>query len=120
MSLFRVAFFAGAVVLLLPTDERRQTELSNSAKSGIESAATFCERNPSSCAAGRELWATFLRKAEFGVELAARLARSALARSSAAPVEPPLRPERGNAPGPGTLAPADLRPEWRRPPRSGA
>jgi hypothetical protein len=116
MSLFRLAFVACLVILLLPTDAHRQAELVSTANSGVARAATFCERNPNTCAAGHELWSLFLRKTEFGIELAARLARTAL--SSAEPRQPETArstqpAQRTAMPGRGTLPPADLGPEWR-------
>ena len=120
MSLFRLMFVLFVAVLLLPSDPHRQAELAAHARSGIERAATFCERNPGSCAAGRELWSSFVRKAEFGLELASRLARNSLANTETRDVEPVRQPHRSAAPpSRNTLHPADLGPEWRRGARNG-
>jgi hypothetical protein len=71
--LVRAAFWLSLIILLMPTDERPQERLSGTAAAAVEQAATFCERNPSTCAAGAELWAIYLRKAEFALQLATKL-----------------------------------------------
>jgi hypothetical protein len=71
--LVRAAFWLSLLILLLPTDERPQARLSGTATAAVEQAATFCERNPSTCAAGAELWALYLKKAEFALQLATKL-----------------------------------------------
>ena len=69
MSILRLAFWLALIVLLLPTDAQQQTRFSNFANTAMERVATFCDRNGKTCAVGGEVWATFLRKAEFGVRL---------------------------------------------------
>jgi hypothetical protein len=119
MLLIRAAFWVGLVVLLLPSDERQQERLYATAVATYERAATFCDRNPRVCETGGELWATFLKKAEFGARLAINLASSgSRAAEEGAPVPPaPLRSEPGPRLSPtlshGTLTPADLTPAWR-------
>lgn len=78
MSLIRTGVFLAAVIMLLPTDERKPAEPATMAIRGPVETATFCERNPSTCATGRDTWALFLRKAEYGMELGARLLREQL------------------------------------------
>jgi hypothetical protein len=117
MFLIRVAFWLGLLVLLLPTDERQQARLYNSVAAAVERMTTFCDRNPKVCATGAELWAAFVKKAEFGARLAVDLARSsarkdadAPAESSARPLRPALQP---SAQPRGTLTPSDRAPAWR-------
>ena len=132
MFLIRMAFWAGLVVLLLPTDERQQARLYGTAVATVERVTTFCERNTQACAAGAELWATFVKKAEFGARMAIDLMSSggrkdkdvapARAQPASAPAnarakveakpEPRAEPR---LPGSvrGTLTPADLAPAWR-------
>lgn len=126
MFLIRLAFWLGLVVLLLPTDERQQARLYNTAVATVERAVTFCDRNAGLCAAGADFWATFLKKAEFGARVAIDLVSSGGRREEAAvptPVrlepqrpkgmpEPRLEPRAQPAPR-GTLTPADLAPAWR-------
>ena len=73
MFLVRAAFWLSVVILLIPTAEGPQARLSGAADAAVEQAATFCDRNPHTCAAGAELWATYLKKAEFALGLATRL-----------------------------------------------
>ncbi len=124
MFILRAAFGLAVVVMLLPTDEAQQAKVAGSAGAAVERAASYCERNPATCAAGAELWATFLKKAEFGAKLAGNMlqdymkgsARSAGAESDRPqPLDPSHRPQpapaRAIEPGRGTLA----RATWRRP-----
>jgi hypothetical protein len=134
MFLIRMAFWIGLVVLLLPTDERQQARLYGAATAAVERVTTFCDRNAKACAAGSDLWASFLRKAEFGARMAFDLVanRASGGRDEeTVPVEPANAT--GNASGSakgkaekkpaprGTLTPADLNPPWRgQPQRTGA
>jgi hypothetical protein len=119
MFLIRAAFWVGVIVLLLPSDERQQERLYAAAVATYERAATFCDRNPKVCETGGELWATFLKKAEFGARLAINLASSgSRAAEEGAPLPPAaLRGEPAPRLSPtlshGTLTPTDLAPPWR-------
>ncbi len=85
MSIIRAGFVLAAAVMLLPVEEKKQAQLASTASLTAERTASFCERNPSTCATGNDLWALFLRKAEFGVELGAKLLREQLLRGTAEP-----------------------------------
>ncbi len=120
MFLIRVAFWVGLVVLLLPTDERQQARLYGTTVATVERVVTFCDRNAQACAAGAELWATFLKKAEFGARVAIDLVSNGgrreeeMAPSRPQPTSAGPRPEPRTAPpSRGTLTPADLSPPWR-------
>jgi len=114
MFLFRIVFWLGLAVLLLPTEENQQAKLYDTASATVERIATFCDRNPKTCAAGAEFWSTFLKKAEFGARGPAQTA--APRPSGAATVEP--RP--ASAPR-NTPSRDDLGPAWRASaPRAGA
>lgn len=124
MFFLRTAVIIGAAVLLLPTDEKQQARLHGTAAYAVERATTFCDRNPQTCRSGSDLWATFLKKAEFGGRLAMDLvsdpSRSAAAtQNRATPATPPKsEPRRIET---GTLKPADTAPAWRGPaPRQGS
>jgi hypothetical protein len=122
MFFIRVAFWLGLVVLLLPTDERQQARVYGTAVAAVERVATFCDRNPQACAAGAELWATFVKKAEFGARMAIDLVSSSGKKDEE---EPRVEPAAAQAPAKGkldprqpgatrgTLTPADLTPAWR-------
>jgi hypothetical protein len=116
MFLIRVGFWVGLAVLLLPTDERQQARLYSTAVTTVERVTTFCDRNAQACAAGAELWAIFVKKAEFGARMAIDLVSSsgrqdedaASARTQPASVKGKPTPAAR-----GTLTPADLTPAWR-------
>ena len=116
MFLIRVGFWVGLAVLLLPTDERQQARLYSTAVTTVERVTTFCDRNAQACAAGAELWAIFVKKAEFGARMAIDLVSSsgrpdedaASARTQPASVKGKPAPAAR-----GTLTPADLTPAWR-------
>ncbi len=129
MFLIRAAFGLAVVVMLLPADEAQQAKVTGQAGSVVERAASFCERNVNTCAAGAELWATFLKKAEFGAKLAGNMIQDYMkggaqsrehgqlssAPNRQLPFEAPLQPApaRSIEPSRGTLAPGDLAPAWR-------
>jgi hypothetical protein len=120
MSLLRLVFWLALAVLLLPTDAEQQARFSNFARAAMDRAATFCDRNSRTCAAGGDVWATFLRKAEFGVRLVGDLLGAG---GRPAPNEPPPPPDKrnGRADSRGTLQPSDLyHPPWRGPARRGS
>ena len=123
MSLLRTGFVVVVAIMLLPIDEAQQAKVSGTASSAAERAGTFCERNVATCAAGAEIWATFVKKAEFGATLAGNMIQDYLRSSSTSqevarqPVDPAHKP--ASAPGSaveprrGTLTPGDIAPAWR-------
>jgi hypothetical protein len=120
MFLIRVAFWVGLAVLLLPTDARQQARLYDTAVATVERVTTFCDRNAQACVAGAELWATFVKKAEFGARMAIDLVSSGARKDedAASPRTQPAsvkgKPEPKPAPAArGTLTPADMAPAWR-------
>jgi hypothetical protein len=118
MFLIRMAFWLALFVLLLPTDERQQAKLYGTATAAVERVTTFCDRNAKACAAGADLWWTFVKKAEFGARLAADLiSRRVAGEEGAGPVAPAAdkpSPQSGSpSSARNTLTPADLRPSWR-------
>jgi hypothetical protein len=90
MSIIRTGLLLAVVVMLLPAEQKKQAELTQAASRTAEQTMTFCERNPNTCATGRDLWSLFLRKAEYAVELGAGLVRDQLMRG-AAPDAPAAR-----------------------------
>jgi hypothetical protein len=126
MFLIRVAFWLGLVVLLLPTDERQQARLYNTALATVERATTFCERNAQACTVAAQLWATFVKKAEFGARMAIDLMSSGGSsggRGEGGPArsQPASSPTHAKGKAEpklpatyrGTLTPTDLAPAWR-------
>jgi hypothetical protein len=67
--LLRLAFWLAVLVFLLPSDPQQQARLYAAATTAMERVATFCDRNAKTCGVGAEVWATFVRKAEFGLRL---------------------------------------------------
>jgi hypothetical protein len=116
MFLVRLAFWVGLIVLLLPTDERQQARLYETATNAVERTTTFCERNARVCVVTADLWATFLKKAEFGGRLVIDLAsRRWQEEPQGLPTQPAAirNQPAGHGPARGTLQPSDLAPPWR-------
>ena len=119
MSIIRTGLVLAAVIMLLPADHTKQAELQGAAATTVEKTVSFCQRNPATCDAGSELWALFLQKAEFGMELAAGLVRAQLAKQLSAPEQPAQRYQHATQPiAPAyypqhSLTTADRRPQWR-------
>ncbi len=88
MSLIRATLILGAAVMLLPVDEKKQAAFSVTATKAAAETATFCDRNVHTCGAGRELWSLFLHKAEYGIELGARLVREQFLRADSSEQSP--------------------------------
>ena len=113
MSLIKTAFWLGLVVLILPTDQQQQARLMTTASAAVERVTTFCNRNVSTCATGAQVWATFVKKAEFGFHMSMDLiSKRGEHRDGNAPAAikvhtQPVAPQRG------TLKPGDLQPAWR-------
>ena len=120
MSLLRLAFWLALLVLLLPADAAQQARFTSFASTALERVATFCHRNGRTCDAAAAVWATFLRKAEFGVRLVGDLVGAGGRQiSEQSPDVPPAlekRPDKrlGKADPRGTLSPSDsYDPPWR-------
>jgi hypothetical protein len=116
MFLIRVMFWLGVAVLLLPSDARQQARLYQTAAATVERVSSFCDRNPKVCAGGAELWANFLKKAEFAAHLAIDLVSGPARQDERTPaeVEGGGRAQAKPTAAPrGTLTPNDLAPPWR-------
>jgi hypothetical protein len=127
MSLIKLAFGLGLVVLMIPTDEQSQAKVFATAASAVHRVATFCDRNPLTCDRGAEAWATFKQKAAFGGRVAWTLivergrSGEAAADTEAAETPPvaksiPIARRVKTEPVPtgrGTLTARDFEPKWR-------
>ena len=69
MFLIRTAFWLMIIILLLPTDEQQRSEVLGSAQAAVNDVTTFCDRNPETCARGKDAFAVFVQKAQFGARL---------------------------------------------------
>jgi hypothetical protein len=69
LFLLRMAFWLMIIVLLLPTDERQRSEVYGTAQAAVNDLATFCDRNPDTCAKGKDAFGVFVQKAQFGARM---------------------------------------------------
>jgi hypothetical protein len=69
LFLLRAAFWLMIIVLLLPTDERQRSEVYGTAQAAVNDIATFCDRNPETCAKGKDAFGVLVQKAQFGARM---------------------------------------------------
>ncbi len=69
LFLLRTAFWLMIIVLLLPTDERQRSEVYGTAQAAVHDIATFCDRNPETCAKGKDAFGVLVQKAQFGARM---------------------------------------------------
>ena len=69
LFLMRTAFWLMIIVLLLPTDEKQRSEVFGTAQAAVNDVATFCDRNPDTCARGKDAFGVFVQKAQFGARM---------------------------------------------------
>ncbi len=69
MFLIRTAFWLTVLILLLPTDDRQRSEVYGTAEAAVKDVTTFCDRNPDTCAKGKDAFSVFVQKAEFGARM---------------------------------------------------
>lgn len=76
LFLIRTAFWLMIIVLLLPTDAQQRSEVYGTAQAAVNDVASFCDRNPETCARGKDAFAVFVQKAEFGARMLMDLIQS--------------------------------------------
>jgi hypothetical protein len=69
MFLIRTAFWLTVLILLLPTDDRQRSEVYGTAEAAVKDVTTFCDRNPETCAKGKDAFSVFMQKAQFGASM---------------------------------------------------
>jgi hypothetical protein len=69
LFLIRTAFWLMTIVLLLPTDEQQRSEVFGTAQAAVHDVATFCDRNPETCARGKDAFGVLVQKAQFGARM---------------------------------------------------
>ena len=69
LFLIRAAFWLMIIVLLLPTDDKQRSEVYGTAQAAVNDVTSFCDRNPETCASGKDAFAVFVQKAEFGARM---------------------------------------------------
>ena len=74
MFFIRTTFWLGIIVMLMPTDREAQTRLTAVVGSGINQAATYCDRHQMVCDNGAAVWAVVKTKAEIAGRMAYELA----------------------------------------------
>jgi Family of unknown function (DUF5330) len=122
MFLIRTAFWLMIIVLLLPTDERQRAEVYGTAQAAVNDLATFCDRNPDTCAKGKDAFGVFVQKAEFGARMVMDMinSRGTAGQTDRAPALPgsddqPLfeqAPQAGPYGSQDTLSPDDRHDAW--------
>ena len=73
LFLIRTAFWLMIIVLLLPTDAQQRSEVYGTAQAAVNDVATFCDRNPETCARGKDAFSVFVQKAQFGARMGRHL-----------------------------------------------
>jgi hypothetical protein len=113
MLFVRIAFWLVLFILLLPIDEPQPTKSTNLQSAPSLGLTRFCDQNPYTCAAGPELWGTFLKKAALTIHLVKDMIerRSYAVEPAAYPGQPVAPPQ--FEPTRGTLMPSDVAPAWR-------
>lgn len=119
MGLLRTGIVIAVGVALLPSDRESQDRLYERAGSAAHWTLTFCDRNALTCEKGKELWAVFVAKAEFGAKLAYDMIRERQLEQETherlvapASLKRPMERERSRATR-GTLTDEDRMPAWR-------
>ena len=119
MSFFRTIVVIGVAVCLLPSDTGSRSDLAHRASHIGAETATFCQRNPNTCAAGVELSQAFLEKAQYAAELASQAPRSYMAQSRTVARQAEERSLMSQPGSPGSdpvgLSASDRAPVWRQP-----
>jgi len=69
LFLIRTAFWLMIIVLLLPTDQQQRSEVYGTAQAAVNDVASFCDRNPETCARGKDAFSVFVQKAQFGARM---------------------------------------------------
>jgi hypothetical protein len=113
MFFIRSTLLLGLGVLVLPTDEASQARVASGARTAVHWTVTFCDRNADTCVKGREAWAVFVKKAEFGAKMAYDIMteRKTLASGPSQPA--PFTVTEGAPRQRSTLKSSDLEPAWR-------
>lgn len=129
MFLFRTAVVAVVAIMLMPTDDPHRAGSASHQAVAAGRTPSFCERNPSTCAAGVEIWATFVKKAEAAFVVGVKLLAEQISRSGERPAAAVNASMPAASPAPvldnthmpaqqkstprGAMTAADMAPAWR-------
>jgi hypothetical protein len=129
LFLIRTAFWLLIIILLLPTDGQQQNQIYGTAEAAVRDVAGFCDRNPDTCATGKNAFNVLVTKTEFGAQLLMGFIRERTgmdAGENTAFAEPVADPEADPAADPAawnasedTLKPEDREVAWGGPGDSG-
>ncbi|MEO8421440.1 MAG: hypothetical protein ABI457_09620 [Hyphomicrobium sp.] len=109
MSILKIGILVAVVVAVLPADRAQQAALYDRAATAVHWTATFCDRNGPTCDQASVVWASFVKKAQFGAAMAYEIATKQAGRDQPRNLIEPtvdLTPR-------GTLRADDLEPVWR-------
>jgi hypothetical protein len=98
MFLIRTAFWLIIIVLLLPTNEQQQNQVYGTAQAAVKDVSGFCDRNPGVCTTGKDAFAVFVEKAQFGASLIMSFVREQTGGAADEP-QPPSAAESGATEG---------------------
>lgn len=120
--LLRVAFWLSIVLVLLPSGDYRQkadaprvdaADAVSAATAAVSDLGNFCGRQPGACEVGGQVAVAFGQRAQAGARYLFDILHDRLAPAETGSVP---RADGGKSPpSQHTLAPADLKPEWRPP-----
>lgn len=85
LFLIRAAFWLMIIVLLLPTDAQQRSEVYGTAQAAVNDVSSFCVRNPETCAKGKDAFAVFVQKAQFGARMLMDLIQNKTGTGAGAP-----------------------------------
>jgi hypothetical protein len=127
--LFRLAFWLGIVLVLLPSISSQPVPKSDlgafdamsAARAAISDIRQFCERQPDACTAGSQVAVAIGHRAQVGAKMLYEFLNDQLGPQETGTISGTDKPSRASQ---HTLTPADLEPAWRGPqpqrdPRSG-
>jgi Family of unknown function (DUF5330) len=69
LFLIRTAFWLLVIIVLLPTDGKQQSQVYGTAQAAVQDVAGFCDRNPETCATGKDAFDVLVTKAQFGASM---------------------------------------------------
>lgn len=119
--LFRMIFWLGIVLILLPSGGARTSadalvsasDAMSAARATVDDASSFCDRQPEACAIGSQAAAAIGHRASVGAKMLYDYLNehfgTAVAGTGKSTAQPAARGSRD------TLTPADLAPAWRGP-----
>jgi hypothetical protein len=122
--LIKAAFWLTIVVLLLPADPAKRTDMRNqvsaiealgAAQAAVEDATAFCDRKPDACEIGSQAFQTFGEKAQHGAKLLYEFLSAHFAAKHDGAPRNTGSVRTAPKPGQHTLEPNDLIPAWNGP-----